>query len=230
MRKIAVFFLIVLVAGLLATTASAQPIDRYDQPPRYDRYERDYTPPPPPPRRAAPPGPVMHAAEGRIYFLGHLGLFSPNDSSDGLEGYDTGWNFDVGLGSRVTPIVAIEGMVGYFQAKDGDRKAEVVPFTVGARLIIPNPVFEPYFGAGLGIYHANLKEPSPNPVFDIDDSETTIGGYLSLGLDLWLNNRTAFNIEGKYQMVEPEFHSRAGNSFDVDMSGWSLNFGVRVDF
>jgi len=80
-------------------------------------------------------------------------------------------------------------------------------------------VIEPYIGAGLGIYFAGLEEPG------IDDSDTTIGGYGSLGLDAWLNPRTALNFEGKYHWVEPTF-----NGIDVDVSGWTLSLGVRISF
>jgi hypothetical protein len=224
MKITPVLVLIALVLASIATPATAQPMDRYD------RYERDYTPPPS--RRAAPPppAPVQHAAEGRVYFTGQMGLFSPNDSSDGLAGYDSGLSFTAGVGSRVAPLVAIEGLGGTYWAKDGSRKAYVNPLTFGARFIVPNPYFEPYFGAGLGIYFTHLEEPSSDPRFDIDDSDTTIGGYGAVGIDMWLNNRTALTIEAKYQMVEPTFHSAAGNSFDVDLSGWMLSFGARVDF
>jgi len=68
----------------------------------------------------------------------------------------------------------------------------VAPLTFGVRLIIPAPVIEPYIGAGLGIYFVSLDEPG------IDDSDTTVGGYGSLGLDAWLNPRMALNFEGKY--------------------------------
>ena len=95
----------------------------------------------------------------------------------------------------------------------------MVPLTFGARLILPAPVFEPYVGLGLGIYFADLEEPG------IDDSDTTFGGYGSLGLDAWLNPRMALNFEGKYHWVEPEF-----NGVDVDVSGWTLSLGIRIAF
>ena len=95
----------------------------------------------------------------------------------------------------------------------------MAPLTFGARLILPAPVFEPYVGLGLGIYFADLNEPG------IDDSDTTIGGYGSIGLDAWLNPRMALNFEGKYHWVEPEF-----NGVDVDVSGWTLSLGIRIAF
>ena len=187
---------------------------------RYDRYRGDE----PPPRRSAPVPPPQHAVYGQTYFFGHLGLFEPNDedptpTGGGLGGYDTGGSFDVGIGSRVSPNLAIEGAFGGYSAERGGDEVTVVPLTFGARLILPAPVVEPYVGAGLGIYFADLKEPG------IDDSDTTFGGYGSLGVDAWLNPRTALNFEGKYHWVEPEF-----SGIDVNVSGWTLSLGVRVSF
>ncbi len=207
MRKTAVLFLVGLLSAALATGARAQ---RYD---RYEKYER------PPPRRGAGAPPPQHAVYGQTYFFGHIGLFEPNNDRDGLEGYDAGGAFDIGIGSRVSPSLAVEGMFGAYGADRGSDEVAVVPITIGARLILPAPVIEPYIGAGLGIYFGTLDEAG------IDDSDTTIGGYGSLGVDAWLNPRMALNFEGKYHWVEPEF-----DGFDVDVSGWTLSLGLRVSF
>ena len=106
----------------------------------------------------------------------------------------------------------------------------VVPVTVGGRLILPNPVFEPYLGGGIGVYFAKLNEPPNTPPFNYagtDDSQATIGGYISLGLDMWINPKLALNVEGRYQMANPSFTTHTGNTLDVDVSGWQLNFGIR---
>ena len=212
MRKSAVLVLVGLLSVALASAAMAQ---------QYDRYEKYGGPPP---RRGAGAPPPQHAVHGQTYFFGHVGLFEPNDddptlTGGGLGGYDTGGSFDIGIGSRVTPHLAIEGTFGGYGADRGSDEVTVVPLTFGARLILPAPVFEPYVGLGLGIYFADLEEPG------IDDSDTTIGGYGSLGLDAWLNPRMALNFEGKYHWVEPEF-----NGVDVDVSGWTLSLGIRIAF
>jgi len=212
MRKSAFLVLAGLLSVALASTAMAQPYDRYE---KYGG---------PPPRRGADAPPPRHAVHGQTYFFGHIGLFEPNDddptlTGGGLGGYDTGGSFDIGIGSRVSPNLAIEGTFGGYGADRGSDEVTVVPLTFGARLILPAPVFEPYVGLGLGIYFANLEEPG------IDDSDTTIGGYGSLGLDAWLNPRMALNFEGKYHWVEPEF-----NGVDVDVSGWTLSLGIRIAF
>lgn len=211
MRRTATALLVGLLCAALAQTAQAQ---RYD---RYDRYGGDAPPPP----RGAPPPPPRHAVYGQTYFFGHLGLFEPNDETDGLDGYDTGGAFDVGIGSRVTPNLAIDGTFGAYWADIGPNEVGVVPLTIGARLIIPSPVFEPYAGLGVGLYFAELDEP----VSGIDDTDTTFGGYAALGVDAWMTPRTALNFEGKYHFAEPEF-----DGVDVDVSGWTLSLGVRLSF
>ncbi|MGZ8459033.1 MAG: porin family protein [Candidatus Deferrimicrobiaceae bacterium] len=209
MRKSAVLVLAGLLSVALTSTALAQ---------QYDRYEKYGGPPP---RRGAGAPPPQHAVYGQPYFFGHLGLFDPNSDRNGLEGYDTGGAFDIGIGSRVSPILAIDGTFGGHRADRGSDEVTVVPLTFGVRLILPSPVIEPYVGGGLGLYFTNLDEPSTG----IDDSDTAFGGYGSLGLDAWLNPRMALNFEGKYHWVEPEF-----NGFDVDVSGWTVGLGVRISF
>ncbi|MGB3096249.1 MAG: porin family protein [Candidatus Deferrimicrobiaceae bacterium] len=219
MRKIVFPFLVGLLCAAMASTALAD---------RHDRYEKYGVPPPPPPRgavapppRGAPPPPPTHAVYGQMYLFGHLGFYEPNDDRDGLEDYDTGGAFDIGIGSRVSPILAIEGTIGAYGSDRGSDDVTVVPVTFGGRLIIPGPFFEPYVGGGVGVYFADLDEPTSG----IDDSDTTFGGYLSLGMDAWLNPRMALNFEGKYHWAEPEF-----DGFDVDVSGWTVSLGLRVSF
>ena len=209
MRISALLLLVGLLCAALTSTGWAQ---RYD---RYEKYGRQ-----PPPRRAATP-PPSHAVYGQTYFFGHIGLFEPNDDSDGLEDYDTGGAFDFGIGSRVSPYLAIDGTFGGHSSDRGPDDVTVVPLTIGARLILPSPVVEPYVGGGVGLYFASLDEPSTG----INDDDTTFGGYVSLGLDAWLNPRVALNFEGKYHVAEPEF-----DGVDVTVSGWTIGLGVRVSF
>ncbi|MGE5283799.1 MAG: outer membrane beta-barrel protein [Actinomycetota bacterium] len=218
-----------LVVGFVAVADLAGAAD-------YDRYERGTAPPPPPPRYRSEPPQMRHAVRGEMYVFGHAGIFDPNDDSwwdDGLERYDSGYNFDVGFGSRVTRIFAVEGAVGAYGADDGSNEARVIPVTIGGRLIIPTPFIEPYFGFGLGLYATKLKE-SPGTRYSadpgVDDRSTDVGGYLSFGADFWLNQQMALNFEGKYHGVTSTFRDNAGGDFDVNMGGWTANLGLRFSF
>lgn len=220
MKKIAVLLLSGLFVATLSATAPAQ--DRYD---RYERY-RDGGPPP----RAAGAPPPQHAVYGQPYFFAQLGLFEPNDSTAGLSGYDTGGNFNIGVGSRVSPILAVEGSLGGYSAERGSDDVSVVPLTFGVRLVVPHPFVEPYLGAGLGLYFSKLKEAARPGFSGIDDSDTVFGGYGSIGVDAWLNPRMALNFEGRYNWAEPTFTSASGTQFDVKVGGWTVNLGVRISF
>jgi hypothetical protein len=239
MRKRHALILAGLMVAATAMTSVAAEYDRYERGPRGGP-PGEYVPPPPP--RAVEPQPYRHAVSGHGYFFSHLGIFDPNDDGDGLRGYKSGSNFDVGFGSRVAPMFAFEGAFGAYGADHGSKEARVVPLTMGGRLILPHPFIEPYVGAGLGLYFSSLKENSAasgrgfstepgSPGYSgIDDTSSNLGGYLSTGLDLWLNQRVALNFEGKYHFVNPTFQTNAGNDVDVNLSGWTVNLGVRVGF
>lgn len=235
MRKHLAFALAGLMVAATAATSMAAEYDRYERGPRGGS-PGEYAPPPPPPARGVYAPPPRHAQFGQPYFFGHLGIFDPNGDVDGLSGYDSGGNFDFGVGSRVSPMFAIDGTIGGYGAKRGSNEATVVPMTIGARLILPHPFIEPYVGGGLGLYFSKLDEDSASsrrgfsPYSGIDDTSSDFGGYLSAGLDMWLNSRVALNFEGKYNWVNPTFQTNAGNDVDVNMSGWTVNLGVRVGF
>jgi hypothetical protein len=212
MKKAAVTGMALLLVAALASTVLAE---------RHDRYEKYGGPPPPPPPRGAPVPPPTHAVYGQMYFFGHVGLFDPNSSSDGLQGYDSGGAFDIGFGSRISPNLAVDGTFGMNFSDGGPNEVWVAPLTGGVRLILPGPFVEPYVGGGVGLYFADLDEPTSG----INDSDTAFGGYLSVGVDAWLNPRMALNFEGKYHWAEPEF-----DGWDVDVSGWTLGLGIRVSF
>jgi opacity protein-like surface antigen len=197
MKKTIACLLALAATITLSTAASAE------------RYQRGSGAPPP-----------RHAEFGEPYFFGHVGIFEPNGDTDGLDGFDSGYNVDLGIGSRVNENIAIEANLGRYQA-DGPGSADVavMPLTFGARLILPQPVIEPYLGLGLGFYRTNLDNGFR------DDSDTNFGGYLSVGADAWLTPRVALNFEGKYNIVESSFYGT-----DVNVGGWIVNLGVRVGF
>lgn len=230
MRKHLALVLAGLFVAATATAAVAADYDRYERGPRGGS-PGEYAPPPPPPRGYQAP-PPRHAQYGQPYFFAHAGIFEPNTDSSheidgGLDGYDTGGSFELGIGSRLSPFFAVDGTVGGYRSERGSDEATVVPITIGGRLILPHPFVEPYIGAGLGLYLTKLKDEFRA----IDDSSTDFGGYLSFGADFWLTPRVALNAEGKYHWVTSNFNSNAiSGSEDVNLGGWVANLGVRVAF
>jgi len=234
-RALVLAGLFIAATAATAATAAAAEYDRYERGDRY-RDGGEYAPPPPPPRRGSEVPPPRHAQFGQGYFFAHLGIFDPNNDGDGLRGYDSGSSFDIGFGSRVAPMFAFEGSFGAHGSDTGSKEVRVVPLTIGARLIIPTPFVEPYVGAGLGLYFTSLKEDSASsgrgfaPYSGIDDTSSDFGGYLSAGVDMWLNQRVALNFEGKYHFIDPNFQTNQGNDVGVNLSGWTASLGVRVSF
>jgi hypothetical protein len=173
----------------------------------------------------------MHAPRGNPYLFLRGGTFEPNDERGGLGGYDTGPGVEVGVGSRLSPFLAVEGVVGSCRAEAGGDELRVTPVTLGARLILPGVFIEPYVGGGFGFYVTELREAAVLPGYSgIDDSSTAMGGYVSMGVDTWLGSRLALSLEGKYHAARPSFTSAAGNAIEVDVSGWALGLGIRLEF
>ena len=228
-KRAAILLLAALLIPAFTPPAQAQdPYEKYGGPPP----GKPAPGPPPAPARVVYPPPPRYPHAGP-YFAGNIGIFEPNDYFEGLQGYDSDLAANLVIGSRVNPFVGVEAGVGYFAADVGSNEVSVVPVTFGLRLIVPHPVFEPYFGMGLGFYFAELDEPPFTPPFNYigtNDSDTTIGGYFSLGLDLWLTPKAALNLEGRYQIAEPSFTTNAGVPFDLDVSGWTLTMGARLSF
>ncbi len=162
--------------------------------------------------------PPRHAEFGEPYLFGHIGLFEPEGD---INDFKSGTNADFGMGARVNENIAIEASIGRYDASLRGDDVTVWPLTFGGRLILPQPIVEPYVGLGLGFYHANVDDSRRG----LHDSDTTIGGYLSIGADAWLNPRTALNIEGRYQIANPTINDQS-----VDVSGMIISLGLRVGF
>ena len=220
MKRIAAGLFAVLFSAILSTAANAAD--------PYDRYERDRRISPPPPR-AADERPPQHARYGQPYFFGHIGVFEPNGDTDGLEFFDSGMNFDVGVGSRVSPALAVEGAIGSYSTDKQGLTATVVPLTIGVRVIIPSPFFEPYVGGGVGIYFTDVDFPTLNGAGQVvgvtTETNSTMGVYGVAGIDAWLNPKMALNVEGKYHWAQPSI-----GPVDVNVGGWTLNLGIRISF
>lgn len=192
-----------------------------------DRYERDRSAAPPsePERRAASPRADRDRPFGyQPYLAARLGLFEGNTQFNGLKDYNTGTSFEIDFGSRVSPVLAVEGALGMYGAQVTGDEVSVKPLTAGIRLIAPNPYVEPYLGAGLGLYLCSVNDS----IVGVNENASVLGGYLSLGMDAWINPKVAFNIEGKYHLVKPSFRGADGTSVPLDLSGVAMTFGLRI--
>ena len=153
---------------------------------------------------------------GNLYWFGNFGLFDPGGDIGELH---TGWNLSGGVGLRVHPNVAVESTLAFIRSNGAPGDLWAIPLTVGARLIYPTPVFEPYAGIGSGVSYVDLNRPGGN------DTSVSLADYLSLGADAWLNRNTALNAELKYQ-----FMNSGLTGSNVNTSGVLFTLGVRRTF
>ena len=151
-----------------------------------------------------------------LYCFGNFGLYDPGGNIGELH---TGWNLSGGVGLRVHPNVAVESTLAFIRSNGASGDLWAIPLTVGARLIYPTPVFEPYAGIGSGVSYVDLNKPGEN------DTSFTLVDYLSLGADAKLNRNTALNAELKYQ-----FMNSGLTGSNVNASGAIFTLGVRRTF
>jgi len=154
--------------------------------------------------------------KGNLYWFGNFGIYDPGGDIGELH---TGWNLSGGVGLRVHPNVAVESTLAFIRSNSASGDLRAIPLTVGARLIYPTPVFEPYAGIGSGVSYVDLNKPGEN------DTSVTLVDYLSLGMDAWLNRNTALNAELKYL-----FMNSGLTGSNVNTSGAIFTLGVRMTF
>jgi len=159
---------------------------------------------------------VEPGSRGNYYWFGNFGLYEPGGDIGALH---MGWNLSGGVGLRVHPNVAVESTLAFLRSNGASGDLWAIPLTLGARLIYPTPVFEPYAGIGSGVSYVDLNRPGGN------DTSVSLVDYLSLGADAWLNRNTALNAEMKYQ-----FMNSGLTGANVNTSGVLFTLGVRRTF
>jgi outer membrane autotransporter protein len=84
----------------------------------------------------------------------------------------------------------------------------------------PNPKATPYAIAGVGWVRNSLTVTSASQVL-VDDSKSTLGFALGLGMDLALTDRVFLGIEGRYQ-------GSVKHSFDTTPAGQAATGQTQV--
>lgn len=130
-----------------------------------------------------------------------------------LDGLDTGIWGEVVFGRELLPFLAIEGMVGYFQADDsGAVKSEIwgIPVMAQARAKIPVAILEPYAGVGLGGMYVDAEA---GPFYD--ETDFVFASSVFAGAAVGLGNLSV-GIEGKYvatDEVNGDFRVEGASAF-----------------
>ena len=136
-------------------------------------------------------------------------MFSPG-------GEDDGYYVGGGVGSRVTDMIALDLGLSTYKTEDHGVNVRVWPLLAGVRMILPNPVVEPYLGLGVGFFFVDPEHY---------DSDTSFGGHASVGVDAWLTPKAALNGELRYHFTDAEV-----DGYDVDADGASFALGLKVAF
>lgn len=172
-------------------------------------------------RRVYPEQP-RYAFTPKPYFTGRAGIFIPNDETDGLDGFSSGFYGGIGLGYRSSPYLAFEGELNYYESEFDFIELRVVPLLFNVRFIYPGPFVEPYLQMGAGIYFAEFD-------FDIDtDSGAGLGIHFGTGLDFKVSPGFILGIEFRWFFVEPDFADVIPE--DPNVGGAAVNFLLRTVF
>ena len=183
--------------------------------------------------------PINVFAKDSFYIAFKPGIYSPQSSS--LDGFDTGFSGEAGLGYRFNPNIAAEIGIGYFHTegkKTGggatyvgrEFDINVFPVTFTLKAILPYNKWE-FFGlGGAGLYIVSI----PHDVDEYDHEhhhdhdgdyhyDSRLGGYLGAGINYNITSRMFLGVEGKYlwtDKVKVEYEeSRAHREAEFRMDG-----------
>jgi opacity protein-like surface antigen len=180
------------------------------------------------------------------------GSFMPNrDSGDGtssstggLVNFDSGFNFEVAAGSRMTENFAIEAGIGVYGTKLKDEVGNrlsstaavaAIPITFSAIAIVPLKKVDLYAGAGIGLYTAALATSTATRygTIDTDYKSESFGYHVFCGIDLNLSSNVAIGAEYKYVNSEAEFTPDSdlySDKLTMQIGGSMVNAGLKFRF
>ena len=157
-----------------------------------------------------------------------LGVFASRwDSQD----YGTLTGYGVRCGWNVYGPLGLEARAAYYESKDDEIDATLVPLEAALTFRLPlNRFLAPYVGGGVGYY---LKDAEYDDEEETWESSEDVAGYFALaGLNLALGPASLF-VEAKYNLVgtDDDLHWRgaeveAQNSLD----GASFSGGIKLGF
>lgn len=106
-------------------------------------------------------------------------------------------------------------------------------FTLQGRFRYPlvNDKLVPYAVAGLGGVMYQFNDRKPNGFgHDIDADRSALAGTAGLGLDWYVADNIALNLEGKYLAFQPVDIRVDDREYEYDASNFALTLGLRVMF
>ena len=160
----------------------------------------------------------VSAQNNKFYLTAKPGIYSPQTNY--LEGFDAGFNGEIGFGYQPNKNFAAEMGLGYFATKGKESYAgrvdsmsysatgkiaiNVVPVTLTLKAIYPIDKWELFALGGIGAYFVstelklNIAADGISISDTMDDSTTIFGGHLGLGFHYNITPRFFLGVEGKY--------------------------------
>jgi len=188
-------------------------------------------------------------ASAQFYFGGKGTAFLPNNSSDGLEDFDTGFGGEAFAGYRFMPYFGLEGGAGYYQSEWSDSEnfdgievdlkqtISAIPLTLTAKGFLPlGDKARLYAGAGIGAYIAKHKVEGSAEIpgsggVTVNDSATgddvVFGYHAVFGGEFMVSQAVGLQLEAKWFKAEPEFeYDEFDETSKGDIGGIMISFGV----
>lgn len=165
--------------------------------------------------------PLTARAQGGAFFGPHLGIQKASDAEDA--------NYLGGatLRLKLTPVLAIEGDIGYRQAKFGSGSLTVRDWPVTATgLIYPLPMI--YGGIGAGWYNTTFDyADSYNDIGIGDETDQEFGWHLVAGLEIPASPNVKIFGDVRYVFLDYKFKELPGAVLDGAKSDfYSINLGL----
>jgi opacity protein-like surface antigen len=160
-----------------------------------------------------------------------LGMFVPNNDSDGLEDFDNGFAIGGAIGHKFNRNFAVELGLDYSSTESScynlhaDVETWDIPIT--AKLILPVSHSVDFFvGGGFGLYFTDINVDFDEGFYKHDDSESALGFHVLIGADIKMDHNVAFTMELKHTGVEQDFREYG----DWEVGGTTVFVGAEFLF
>lgn len=186
--------------------------------------------------QAQEPYPSAPPAARQTYFAARLGAVVPQHED--VEGFDNGLAFDLALGRRLSPNVALEASVGRFAMStsgtifdptlgtvDAEVQLAAIPVTATAKLIAPAGSLEIFGLVGAGVYFVEGSMELSDGVssLSVSDDTTTFGFHFGGGFAAHLSPQVTLGLDLRYVVASED-------TFDVEGRMDSLLVGGTLAF
>jgi opacity protein-like surface antigen len=143
-----------------------------------------------------------------VWLAVHLGASVPQKSD--LDGVDPGWDLGASLGAWFTPVIGVEGGVGYLHATGTsgglERTVSDLPISANLRIRAPGKVVEVSAIAGASIHFASLRvRGAAAGGQETSDDSMAFGAQVGVALDFHLTPTMLVGLDVQRSFVEPKF-------------------------